>query len=91
MVWARSPCGPKRLRISTGLPSALPSQCGTWVWNSAISPYGRGIEEFLNGYQYLDLTALGRQEAWEEPKGRAAPLGLRVGGPAMRLPDQYDT
>jgi hypothetical protein len=45
-------------------------------------------EEWL---QYLDLTALGRQEAWEEPKGRAVPLGLHVGGPAMRLPDEYDT
>ena len=54
------------------------------------STYGRGIEEFHNGYQYLDLTALGRQEAWEEPKGRAVPLGLHVGGPAMRLPDEYD-
>ena len=55
------------------------------------STYGRGIEEFHNGYQYLDLTALGRQEPWEEPKGRAVPLGLQVGGPNMRLPDQYDT
>jgi predicted dithiol-disulfide oxidoreductase (DUF899 family) len=55
------------------------------------STYGRGIEEFHNGYQYLDLTALGRQEAWEEPNGRAVPLGLQVGGPAMRLPDEYDT
>jgi predicted dithiol-disulfide oxidoreductase (DUF899 family) len=55
------------------------------------STYGRGIEEFHNGYPYLDLTALGRQEEWEEPKGRAVPLGLHVGGPAMRPPDQYDT
>jgi predicted dithiol-disulfide oxidoreductase (DUF899 family) len=55
------------------------------------STYGRGIEEFHNGYQYLDLTALGRQEEWEQPKGRAAPLGLQVGGPAMRVPDEYDT
>ena len=53
--------------------------------------FGRGIEEFHNGYQYLDLTALGRQEEWEEPTGRAVPLGLQVGGPAMRLPDEYDT
>ncbi|MFH8570591.1 DUF899 domain-containing protein [Streptomyces sp. NPDC017993] len=52
--------------------------------------FGRGIEEFHNGYRYLDLTALGRQEAWEEPNGRAVPLGLQVGGPAMRLPDEYD-
>ena len=55
------------------------------------STYGRGIEEFHNGYQHLDLTALGRQEAWEEPKGRAVPLGLQVGGPALRLPDEYDS
>jgi predicted dithiol-disulfide oxidoreductase (DUF899 family) len=55
------------------------------------STYGRGIEQFHNGYPYLDLTALGPQEAWEEPKGRAIPLGLHVGGPAMRLPDHYDT
>ena len=26
------------------------------------STFGRGIEEFHNGYHYLDLTALGRQE-----------------------------
>ncbi len=55
------------------------------------STYGRGIEEFHHGYPHLDLTALGRQEAWEEPRGRAQPLGLQVGGPAMRVPDQYDT
>lgn len=54
------------------------------------STFGRGIEEFHNGYNYLDLTALGRQEAWEEPKGRATPLGLHAGGPNMRLPDEYD-
>ena len=52
--------------------------------------FGRGIEEFHNGIPYLDLTALGRQEEWEEPKGRAAPLGLQVGGPNSRLPDEYD-
>jgi predicted dithiol-disulfide oxidoreductase (DUF899 family) len=54
------------------------------------STFGRGIEEFHYGIPYLDLTALGRQEAWEEPKGRATPLGLHVGGPNMRLPDEYD-
>jgi predicted dithiol-disulfide oxidoreductase (DUF899 family) len=55
------------------------------------STFGRGIEDFHNGYPYLDLTALGRQEEWEEPRGRAVPLGLQVGGPALRLPDEYDT
>ncbi|WP_405544173.1 DUF899 domain-containing protein [Streptomyces phaeochromogenes] len=54
------------------------------------STFGRGIEEFHNGYRWLDLTALGRQEAWEEPKDRAAPRGMEVGGPGMRIPDEYD-
>ncbi|WP_328470879.1 DUF899 domain-containing protein [Actinoplanes sp. NBC_00393] len=55
------------------------------------STYGRGIQQFHHGYPYLDLTVLGRQEQWEEPKGRAEPLGLQVGGPNMRLPDEYGT
>ncbi|MFH0519957.1 DUF899 domain-containing protein [Streptomyces sp. M41] len=54
------------------------------------SAYGRGIEQFHYGIPYLDLTALGRQEDWEEPKGRAVPLGLQAGGPGLRLPDEYD-
>ncbi|MFF5290834.1 DUF899 domain-containing protein [Paractinoplanes globisporus] len=54
------------------------------------STFGRGIEEFHNGYPYLDLTALGRQEDWEEPRGRAVPLGRQVGGSGMRLPDEYE-
>ena len=36
------------------------------------STFGRGTEEIGGAYAYLDLTALGRQEEWEEPKGRAA-------------------
>ena len=32
---------------------------------------GRGSEWTGGGYAFLDLTALGRQEEWEEPKGRA--------------------
>ena len=35
------------------------------------SVYGRGAEGLGGSYYYLDLTALGRQESWEEPKGRA--------------------
>jgi predicted dithiol-disulfide oxidoreductase (DUF899 family) len=35
------------------------------------SNYGRGAEMTGGSYYYLDLTALGRQEEWEEPKGRA--------------------
>jgi predicted dithiol-disulfide oxidoreductase (DUF899 family) len=55
------------------------------------STFARGIEQAPVAGHYLDLTALGRQEEWEEPKGRAVPLGLQAGGPAVRLPDEYDT
>jgi predicted dithiol-disulfide oxidoreductase (DUF899 family) len=36
------------------------------------STFGRGAEQTGGSYYFLDLTALGRQEDWEEPKGRAA-------------------
>jgi predicted dithiol-disulfide oxidoreductase (DUF899 family) len=36
------------------------------------STYGRGAEMTGGSYYFLDLTALGRQEDWEEPKDRAA-------------------
>ena len=36
------------------------------------SMYARGTESLGGSYYFLDLTALGRQEEWEEPKGRAA-------------------
>ena len=35
------------------------------------STFGRGAEMLGGSYYWLDLTALGRQEDWEEPKGRA--------------------
>jgi predicted dithiol-disulfide oxidoreductase (DUF899 family) len=36
------------------------------------STYARGCEALGGSYSFLDLTALGRQEEWEEPKGRVA-------------------
>jgi len=33
--------------------------------------HARGMEWSGGSYAFLDLTALGRQEEWEEPKGRA--------------------
>jgi predicted dithiol-disulfide oxidoreductase (DUF899 family) len=36
------------------------------------STYARGAEMTGGSYYFLDLSALGRQEDWEEPKGRAA-------------------
>jgi predicted dithiol-disulfide oxidoreductase (DUF899 family) len=35
------------------------------------SSFARGAEWAGGSYAFLDLTALGRQEDWEEPKGRA--------------------
>jgi len=35
------------------------------------SVYARGLEGTGGSYYFLDNTALGRQEEWEEPKGRA--------------------
>ena len=34
------------------------------------SVYARGLESTGGSYYFLDLTALGRQEDWEEPKDR---------------------
>jgi predicted dithiol-disulfide oxidoreductase (DUF899 family) len=36
------------------------------------SVFARGLETIGGSYYLLDETALGRQEEWEEPKGRAA-------------------
>jgi predicted dithiol-disulfide oxidoreductase (DUF899 family) len=36
------------------------------------STYARGSELTIGAYALLDLTALGRREDWEEPKGRVA-------------------
>ena len=43
------------------------------------SMYARGAEQLGGSYYFLDLTALGRQEDWEEPKGRVD--GARAGLP----------
>ncbi|MGI8665646.1 MAG: DUF899 domain-containing protein [Jatrophihabitans sp.] len=33
--------------------------------------YARGVDSLVSAYRFLDLTAMGRHEKWEEPKGRA--------------------
>jgi predicted dithiol-disulfide oxidoreductase (DUF899 family) len=43
------------------------------------SVYARGLESTGGSYYFLDHTALGRQEEWEEPKGRAE--SVRSGTP----------
>jgi predicted dithiol-disulfide oxidoreductase (DUF899 family) len=35
------------------------------------SQYARGLESTGGSYYFLDLTALGRQEEWEQPQGRS--------------------
>jgi predicted dithiol-disulfide oxidoreductase (DUF899 family) len=45
--------------------------------------FGRGTEQVGGAYGFLDMTALGRQEEWEEPKGR-------VGKPRKAIPSFSD-
>jgi predicted dithiol-disulfide oxidoreductase (DUF899 family) len=45
------------------------------------SAFARGTDVLGGAYSLLDLTALGRQEDWEEPKGRVAPV--RGGDPTF--------
>lgn len=42
------------------------------------SIFGRGAEQTGGSYYFLDLTALGRQEDWEEPKGRSADARVNI-------------
>jgi predicted dithiol-disulfide oxidoreductase (DUF899 family) len=46
------------------------------------SAYSRGTDQTVAAYILLDMTALGRQEDWEEPKGRVEPI--RGGDPTFR-------
>ena len=51
------------------------------------SMYARGGDVLMGTYNWLDLTALGRQEDWEQPRGRSD-------GPAMswlRRHDRYES
>jgi len=54
------------------------------------SSYGRGPETVGGAYYFLDLTALGRQEEWEEPRGRCTGLGAKAGSEKIRYPDETD-
>jgi len=45
------------------------------------STYARGTEQVGGTHYYLDMTALGRQEEWEEPKGRTDSLRPRADQP----------
>src|SRR4051812_42088894 len=61
--------------FGSGGPSELPGrscflQAVGRVFHT-YSQYARGLESTGGSYYFLALTALGRQEDWEEPKGRA--------------------
>jgi predicted dithiol-disulfide oxidoreductase (DUF899 family) len=47
------------------------------------STYARGVDMIGFTPNLLDLTALGRQEEWEEPKGRATGLGAAAGSATL--------
>jgi predicted dithiol-disulfide oxidoreductase (DUF899 family) len=42
------------------------------------SQYARGLESTGGSYYFLDLTALGRQEEWEEPEGRSGSVRVAI-------------
>ncbi|MFG2790884.1 DUF899 domain-containing protein [Streptomyces sp. NPDC048419] len=54
------------------------------------STYERGLDGLGSTTGFLDLTALGRQEEWEEPKGRASSLGAPAGSDRIRYHDEYE-
>ncbi|GAB2774556.1 DUF899 domain-containing protein [Streptomyces chlorus] len=54
------------------------------------STYERGLDGLGSTTTLLDLTALGRQEEWEEPTGRASAFGAPAGSERVRYHDEYD-
>jgi predicted dithiol-disulfide oxidoreductase (DUF899 family) len=54
------------------------------------STFARGLEQPGGTHYYLDLTALGRQEAWEQPPGRVDGKGAGAGSGDLRFHDEYD-
>ncbi|WP_369196317.1 DUF899 domain-containing protein [Streptomyces djakartensis] len=54
------------------------------------STYERGLDGLGSTTSLLDLTALGRQEEWEEPEGRASACGAPAGSERIRYHDEYD-
>ncbi|WMD08074.1 DUF899 domain-containing protein [Streptomyces sp. FXY-T5] len=52
--------------------------------------YERGLDGLGSITSLLDLTALGRQEEWEEPKGRASAFGAPAGSERIRYHDEYE-
>ncbi|MFJ9036440.1 DUF899 domain-containing protein [Streptomyces sp. NPDC102406] len=53
------------------------------------STFARGLDNIGFTTNLLDLTALGRQEEWERPAGRASSLGAPAGSARIRYHDEY--
>ena len=53
------------------------------------SAFDRGLDNIGFTTNLLDLTALGRQEAWEKPEGRSSALGAPAGSARIRYHDEY--
>ena len=53
------------------------------------SNYGRGTEGTGGATYFLDFTALGRQEPWENPKGRILKPGFVAGVSRLPYPDEF--
>jgi predicted dithiol-disulfide oxidoreductase (DUF899 family) len=59
-----------------------------WYSSYTYSTYARGMEYTTSSFTYIDYTALGRQESWEKPEGRADVLHLANGSLSGRHSDQ---
>lgn len=69
--------------MSSDKPEEVPAhsaflRIGEQVFHT-YTTFARGTERLAGSYDLLDITALGRQEQWEEPKGRVA--AARESGP----------
>lgn len=56
----------------------------------AYSTYERGLDGLGPTATFLDLTALGRQEEWGRPEGRASALGVPAGRGRIVYHDEYE-
>ena len=80
-----SPWTPQRRGDYPGISTFL--RDGDEVFHT-YTTFARGLEFPGGTHYYLDLTALGRQEEWEEPPGRMTGLGAGAGSAAVRFHDE---
>ena len=94
--WSTTSAPPRSTRArgwSSSWPGEFPGRSsflrdGDRVFHT-YSVYARGLETIGGSYYLLDETALGRQEDWEEPKGRA--VRVRAAPSPTSRPDGWST